>query len=39
VPQQDWDDLRDQSLMRKEDELEVRRLVEMLNPQLEAIVQ
>lgn len=39
VPQQDWDDLRDQSLMRKEDELDVRRLVEMLNPQLEAIVQ
>jgi response regulator RpfG family c-di-GMP phosphodiesterase len=39
VPQQDWDDLRDQSLMRKEDELEVRRLVEMLNPQLEAVVQ
>ena len=39
VPQQDWDDLRDQSLIRKEDKLEVRRLVEMLNPQLEAIVQ
>ena len=38
VPQQDWDDLRDQSLIRKEDELELRRMVEMLEPQLAAIV-
>jgi response regulator RpfG family c-di-GMP phosphodiesterase len=37
VPSQDWDDLRDQSLMRKQDELDVRRLLEMLEPQLEAI--
>jgi putative two-component system response regulator len=38
VPQQDWDELRDQSLIRKEDELEVRRMVDMLEPQLEAVV-
>ena len=38
VPQQDWDELRDQSLIRKEDELELRRMVEMLEPQLEAVV-
>ena len=37
VPRQDWDDLRDQSLMREEDELGVRRLVEMLEPHLESI--
>jgi len=38
VPPQDWDNLRYQSLMRKQDELDVRRLVEMLEPQLEAII-
>ena len=38
VPQQDWDDLRDQSLIRKEDELEVRRMVEMLESHLETVV-
>ena len=37
VPQQDWDDLRDQSLIRKEDELEVRRMVEMLESHLEVV--
>lgn len=30
VPQQDWQDLHEQSLMKKEDELEVRRMVESL---------
>lgn len=39
VPQQDWADLHEQSLMKKEDELEVRRMVEMvLESQLEAVV-
>ncbi len=38
VPQQDWDDLRDQSLIRKEDELEVRRMFEMLESHLETVV-
>ncbi len=38
VPPQDWDDLRDQSLIRKQDELDVRRLVETLEPQLEAVI-
>jgi putative nucleotidyltransferase with HDIG domain len=38
VPQQDWDDLRDQSLIRKEDELEVRRMLEMLEQHLEAVI-
>ena len=37
VPQQDWDDLRDQSLLRKDDELELRRMVEMLESQLEVV--
>jgi len=37
VPQQEWDELRDQSLIRKEDELEVRRMVEMLEPYLEVV--
>jgi cyclic di-GMP phosphodiesterase len=36
VPPQDWDELRDLSLSRKEDELSMRRLVEMLEPSLEA---
>jgi putative nucleotidyltransferase with HDIG domain len=38
VPQQDWDDLRDQSLIRNENELNVRRIVDMLEPQLETVV-
>jgi response regulator RpfG family c-di-GMP phosphodiesterase len=39
VPQQDWADLHEQSLMKKEDELEVRRMVEMvLGSQLEAVI-
>ncbi|MDQ1729519.1 MAG: cyclic di-GMP phosphodiesterase [Pyrinomonadaceae bacterium] len=38
VPPSDWDELREQSLLRKEDELDVRRLVEMLEPQLGAVV-
>jgi response regulator RpfG family c-di-GMP phosphodiesterase len=37
VPQQDWETLRDQSLIRSEDALDVRRMVEMLEPQLETI--
>jgi HD-GYP domain-containing protein (c-di-GMP phosphodiesterase class II) len=37
VPQQDWDDLRDQSLIRKTDELEVRRMVDMLESHLEVV--
>jgi response regulator RpfG family c-di-GMP phosphodiesterase len=36
VPPHEWDELREQSLLRKEDQLAVRRLVEMLDPQLEA---
>ncbi|MDQ1707968.1 MAG: cyclic di-GMP phosphodiesterase [Pyrinomonadaceae bacterium] len=38
VPPSDWDELREQSLLRKEDDLDVRRLVEMLEPQLGAVV-
>ena len=39
VPPQDWEELHDQSLMKKEDELEVRRMVEMvLESQMEAVV-
>jgi response regulator RpfG family c-di-GMP phosphodiesterase len=30
VPQQDWQELHEKSLMKKEDELEVRRMVEMV---------
>ena len=30
VPQEDWQELREQSLMKREDELEVRRMVESL---------
>ncbi|HLN97775.1 MAG TPA: HD domain-containing phosphohydrolase [Pyrinomonadaceae bacterium] len=38
VPQQDWQDLHEQSLMKKDEELEVRRMVEMLlESQLEAL--
>ena len=39
VPPQDWEELHNQSLMKKEDELEVRRMVEMvLESQMEAAV-
>lgn len=39
VPQQDWLELHEKSLMKKDDELEVRRMVEMvLQSQLEAVV-
>ncbi|MCA1606390.1 MAG: response regulator [Acidobacteria bacterium] len=37
VPQQDWEELRDQSLIRKEDELAMRRMVDMLEPHLEVV--
>ncbi len=37
VPPQDWEDLRDRSLIRKEDELEVRRMVDMLESHLEVV--
>ncbi len=37
VPQRDWEELYEQSLMKKEDELEVRRMVQMVESQLEAI--
>ena len=39
VPPEDWEELHNQSLMKKEDELEVRRLVELvLESQMEAVV-
>ena len=39
VPPQDWQELHEKSLVKKEDELEVRRMVEMLlESQLEAVV-
>jgi putative nucleotidyltransferase with HDIG domain len=39
VPPEDWQELHDQSLLKKEEALEVRRMVEMvLGSQLEAIV-
>ena len=38
VPPQDWDELHQQSLAKKEDELEVRRVVEMLESQLQVAV-
>ena len=38
VPEEDWQELHEQSLIKKEDELEVRRMVEMLlESQLEAV--
>ncbi len=36
VPQSDWDELHARSLMPKDDEVEVRRMVQMLESQLEA---
>ncbi|MFN2493899.1 MAG: HD domain-containing phosphohydrolase [Pyrinomonadaceae bacterium] len=38
VPQQDWDQLREQSLVKNEDKLELRRMVQMLESQLEAVI-
>ncbi len=38
VPQQDWDDLRKRSLMPKAEDHEVRRVVQSLESQLEALV-
>lgn len=38
VPPQDWEELHQQSLAKKEDELEVRRVVEMLESQLQVAV-
>lgn len=38
VPQCDWDQLHAQSLIKEGDELEVRRMVQMLESQLEAVV-
>ena len=38
VPPQDWEELHAQSLIPKDDNLEVRRMVEMLESQLEAVV-
>jgi response regulator RpfG family c-di-GMP phosphodiesterase len=38
VPPEDWEELHKQSLIKKEDELEVRRVVEMLESQLQAVV-
>lgn len=38
VPKRDWDELHERSLVKKEDELDVRRMVQMLESQLEAVV-
>lgn len=38
VPQDDWDELHRQSLLPKQDEFDVRRMVEMLESRLEAVV-
>ncbi len=38
VPQRDWEVLHEQSLIKKEDELEVRRMVKVLESQLEAVI-
>jgi HD-GYP domain-containing protein (c-di-GMP phosphodiesterase class II) len=37
VPQEDWDELRARSLIKKEDPVDMRRMVEMLESQLEAV--
>jgi putative nucleotidyltransferase with HDIG domain len=36
VPKEDWDELHERSLIKKEDPLDVRRMIEMLESQLEA---
>jgi HD-GYP domain-containing protein (c-di-GMP phosphodiesterase class II) len=38
VPKEDWEELHARSLEKKEDELDVRRMVRMLESQLEAVV-
>jgi putative nucleotidyltransferase with HDIG domain len=38
VPQDDWDELHRQSLLPKQDEFDLRRMVEMLETRLEAVV-
>ncbi len=38
VPQRDWEVLHEQSLIKKEDELEVRRMVQVLESQLESVI-
>ncbi|MDQ5843889.1 MAG: response regulator [Acidobacteriota bacterium] len=38
VPKSDWEELHAQSLVKKDDHVEVRRMVEMLESQLEAVV-
>jgi HD-GYP domain-containing protein (c-di-GMP phosphodiesterase class II) len=38
VPKQDWEELHAQSLIKKEDPLDVRRMIEKLESQLEAVV-
>lgn len=38
VPKEDWDELHAQSLIKKEDPLDVRRMFAMLESQLEAVV-
>jgi len=38
VPKEDWDELRDRSLIKKEDPLDMRRMIEMLESQFEAAV-
>jgi HD-GYP domain-containing protein (c-di-GMP phosphodiesterase class II) len=38
VPKEDWEELHARSLEKKGDEVEVRRMIEMLESQLEAVV-
>ena len=38
VPKEDWQELHAQSLIKKEDPLDVRRMIEMLESRLEAVV-
>jgi HD-GYP domain-containing protein (c-di-GMP phosphodiesterase class II) len=38
VPQDDWDELHRRSLLPKEEEFDVRRMVEMLETRLEAVI-
>lgn len=38
VPKQDWDELHARSLMKKDDGMEVQRVIQMIESQLEAVV-
>jgi putative two-component system response regulator len=38
VPKEDWDELYERSLIKKEDPLDMRRMIEMLESRLEAVV-